>query len=195
LDSASPTLFANPFRAADAGNLVPINNLLRDGVDSTLARDGDVPNSLGGITTAPVPNDDALFTAEVNAVTAEPDDVKFKHRDSDRNPYFRYAPLARLSSMTTTRSNVFAVWVTIGFFEVEEAPAYEAADPRWNGSLELYNRIYPDGYAFGKEAGLDTGDVERVRMFAIIDRTIPVGFEPGANHNVRQTIRLMKQIE
>jgi hypothetical protein len=123
------------------------------------------------------------------ATTAQP------FRNAARNPYFRYSPISRLSSMTTTRSNVFAIWVTIGFFEVEEAPAYVDTDPRWGGSIDVYNRVYPDGYTFTKEAGIDTGEIQRVREFAIVDRTIPAAFEPGANHNTLETVRLRRKIE
>jgi hypothetical protein len=69
------------------------------------------------------------------------------------------------------------------------------ADPRWGGSIDVYNRVYPDGYTFGKEAGIDTGEVQRVREFAIVDRTVPVAFEPGANHNTQEIVRLRRRIQ
>ena len=121
------------------------------------------------------------------------------YRDAPRNPYFRYSPISRLSSMTTNRSNVFAIWVTIGFFEVEEVEPWAELDStqraRYGDDQNVYNRVYPDGYRFGKEAGIETGEVERVREFAIVDRTIPVAFEPGANHNIDEMIRLRRKIK
>ena len=39
--------------------------------------------------------------------------------NTDRNPYFRYQAIQRLGNLTTTRSNVYAVWITVGYFEVE----------------------------------------------------------------------------
>jgi hypothetical protein len=54
----------------------------------------------------------------------------------------------RLWSKITTRSNVFAVWCTVGFFEVDQ-----------NGKL-------------GPEIDADVGRQVRYRFFAIVDRTI-----------------------
>ena len=54
---------------------------------------------------------------------------------------------------------------------------------------------HPDGYQLGQEIGIDTGEVERHRSFYIIDRSIPVAFEPGENHNVEDTILLKRFIE
>jgi hypothetical protein len=93
-------------------------------------------------------------------------------RNSDRNPYFSYQALQRLSNLVTCRSNVYALWLTIGYFEVD--PVY--------GQL-------------GQEVGLDTGTVQRHRAFYIIDRSIPVAFEPGQNHNVDKCVVLRRFIE
>jgi hypothetical protein len=66
----------------------------------------------------------------------------------------------RLANIATTRSNVFAVWVTV----------------------EITDSTAPDAKAYR-------------RLFAIVDRSIPVGFRPGVNLNARDTLRLVRYLE
>ncbi|MCH7729409.1 MAG: hypothetical protein IH991_23475, partial [Planctomycetes bacterium] len=102
-----------------------------------------------------------------------------------RNPYFRYQGLSRLSNLLTTHSNVFAVWMTVGYFEV---------DTRVQVQVLPSTRIR-DGYQLGSELGSETGEVNRHRAFYLIDRSIPVAFEPGVNHNVDRAILIKRFIE
>jgi hypothetical protein len=127
--------------------------------------------------------------------------------DALRNPAQQLQPLTRIENLTTTRSGVFAVWVTVGYFEVTRAPSFDqneggvrdkflnqaGGDPV--RALALYNTVYPDGYQFGRELGSDTGEVERHRGFYMIDRTRPVAFKPGEDVNVNEAILLRRRIE
>jgi hypothetical protein len=117
--------------------------------------------------------------------------------DGTRNPYFYYQPMTRLRNLVTNRSNVYAIWITVGYFEVEKAPDF--SDPnvaaRFGNNQALYNRVYPDGYMLGKEVGSDTGDTRRHRGFYIVDRSEPVGFKPGEDLNVERMIRLRRRID
>jgi hypothetical protein len=137
--------------------------------------------------------------------------------DGDRNPYMMYQPMSRLGNLVTNRSNVYAIWITVGYFEVEPAPNWNDSDddrreairrrfgatdgwddnndPTTVAALALYNRVYPDGYMLGREVGSDTGDVKRPRGFYIVDRSEEVGFKPGEDLNVEKTIRLRRRIE
>jgi hypothetical protein len=86
------------------------------------------------------------------------------HRNTDRHASFRYQTMNQLSGVVTVRSNVFAVWVTIGYFS-------DAA-----GTIEMT-------------------PVERNRGFYIFDRSIPVAYERGRDHNVRDGLLLRRIIE
>jgi hypothetical protein len=63
------------------------------------------------------------------------------------------------------------VWVTVGFFEVDQ-----------NGSI------------IG-EVGLEDGSAQRHRGFFMVDRSIPVAFEPGQNNDVEDCILIESIIE
>lgn len=77
-----------------------------------------------------------------------------------RNPAHRLYTASRLANVATTRSNVFAIWVTLR----QQIPG-------------------------------DADSVQYHRAFYIVDRSIPVGFELGRDHNVRDTVLLRRVIE
>ncbi|MDO4574574.1 MAG: hypothetical protein Q4D98_05110 [Planctomycetia bacterium] len=93
---------------------------------------------------------------------------------TDYHPYFRYQQYYRMGNLATTRSNVFAVWVTMGLFEVDGD----------DGEPDLT-----------RELGKDTGDTRRYRAFYIIDRSVPVGFERGKDWNAGRTILLRRMLQ
>lgn len=90
-------------------------------------------------------------------------DTPQANRNSDLNSFFRYQTAGRISNTVTPRSNVFAVWVTVGYFPV----------------------------------GQSTEDqpLKRHRAFFIYDRSIPVGYDPGKNNNVRDGVLLRRIIQ
>lgn len=48
------------------------------------------------------------------------------YRNTDRHAFFRYETMNRLTNVATVRSNVFAVWVTIGFSTRPRASNWES---------------------------------------------------------------------
>jgi hypothetical protein len=93
--------------------------------------------------------------------------------------------LAKISGNSTTRSHVFAVWVTVGFFRVE--PGTE------NYKVPL----------LGSEVNAETGQPTRHRAFFIVDRSQATEYEPDdidANLDFdqmrrRKILEYMKMIE
>ena len=95
----------------------------------------------------------------------------FADASQTADPFLRYGPINRLGNLVGTRSNVYAVWMTLGFFEVDSS-----------GTV-------------GNEAGSDTGEIGRHRAFYMIDRSIPVGYENGQDHNTEDVFRMQRFIE
>ena len=98
----------------------------------------------------------------------------FNSNFDQRAAYFRNDMRQRLGNLVTTRSSVFAIWITVGYFETGD-----------DGKLKVP----------GVEAGSQVGDVYRSRGFFLLDRSIPVSFEPGKNHNVDRAVLLKSFIE
>jgi len=51
------------------------------------------------------------------------------------------------------------------------------------------------GPSVGVEVGRDTGGAIRNRGFYLFDRSIPVAYEPGKNHNIERAILVQSIIE
>lgn len=95
---------------------------------------------------------------------------------SQSSPYRSFEMFAKLANNTTTRSNTFAVWVTVGYFEVLQDTratvySYDPANPTGppivvaNPNFGQFNRL-------GAEIDRTIGRHKRHRMFAIVDRTV-----------------------
>jgi len=155
--STLPTDFENPFRPCGKADHVPSlrlfggsdNELVVNDPQTTLFR-----SDAGGMT--PLFDFDEDMNVSIN---------------SDRSAYFRNIQRSRLSNLTTNRSSVFAIWITVAYFEVDG-----------NGLV-------------GEEVGIDTGEAVRNRGFYVFDRSIPMAFEPGRNHNVERGILVQSIIE
>ncbi len=172
-----PTFFFNPLRAYNAEDLrattaglsvMPAPSDPTADVQRTyLRRDPQQPNK-------------PLFVAAGPGDSPGAGQSGAAFRDANRHPVFRYVPLNKLANTATTRSNVYAIWITVGYFEVTPVQA---------------NSAYPDGYQIGRELGSDTGQVVRHRAFYIFDRSVPMGFVRGMDLNVERGVRVRRYIE
>lgn len=172
-NSGRPALIGNPFRASDLAGIGPNTPNMRQTrpVDSTALR--TVQNPGGG---PRIP----LFSAQLGVNAGVGVNINYWDKAA-RNPYFEYQPLQNVYNKITSQSNCYAIWITVGYFEAD-----------WTGAT---NYVYPDGYRLGAEVGADTGEIKRHKAFYIVDRSIPVGFEPGEDHNVDKCVLLRRIIE
>lgn len=172
LQNDSPTFFNRPFRAFNHQRQKPYTDPdPEDELHSTIFRKHPAPAS----TARPL-----LASKTVNDASDSILNANLAYIDGDRHPFFRYQPLSRIANNYATTSNVYAVWVTVGYFEAEPVRR---------------STVYPDGFRYGKELGADTGDVVRHRGFFIYDRSIPVGFQRGEDLNSDQGILIRRIIE
>ena len=145
----------NPFRPADSANLVPGVTTPIPEVDCTLLRSGIAAPGR------------SLFDYDSTEVSI----------NSLRSAAFRNGLRTRLGNMVTTKSSLFAGWITVGYFQVNE-----------DDDLAMSNGA-------GIEIGAEVGEQDRNRAFFIFDRSIPVAYEPGKNHNVDKAIRVKTIID
>jgi hypothetical protein len=94
--------------------------------------------------------------------------------------FARNEVLTKIGGNVTTRSNVFAVWVTVGFFQV--VPGTESLN------VPLLDA----------EVGIDEGTAIRHRGFFIIDRSLASSYkgpETIVNYSDVPMIRLQRIVE
>ena len=165
-----PTDFENPFRPASAANLLPGQTNAIAPSACTLMR----PQQIG--TSPQVPLFDYQSTLESD--------------NTNRNAAFRNSVRTRLGNLVTNKSSVFACWITVGYFEVDQNDNLVDI----NGTPIVTDPTMVPTTA-AAEVDADIGEQVRNRGFFIFDRSIPVAFEPGKNHNVDKAILLKSLLE
>ncbi len=170
-----------PFRSFTVGATSNITNTTTTGsgfwppsIHSTLLRG----------TVVPVHPD---VTATPSLTTKSPDRPSFQDDRGQAPPgmplgslssmrgfnYFQNQPLSKIGNLVTTRSNVYAVWITVGFFEVLAEPAANELDDDGDGIVDEPGELMP---RLGQEVGILTNRTVRHRGFYIIDRSRAKGY-------------------
>ncbi len=88
------------------------------------------------------------------------------------NTFVANYPVQRMANLTTNRSNVYSVRMTLGYFEYDPSTA-----------------------DIGQEYGVDQGLAVRHRAFYMLDRSIPVGYQQGYDLNTGDCIIARSIIE
>jgi hypothetical protein len=101
------------------------------------------------------------------------------------HPFFRSEWMQKILNLTTVRTHQYAVWITVGFFEVKQQgdPSLAATNP-----AAAYDVI-------GREIGLQKGKNTRHRGFFIVDRLKLTGFDPLAPGSFRDAVIYRRIIE
>ena len=106
--------------------------------------------------------------------------------DNKRRPYFRTEMLQKAMNLTTVRTHQYAVWITVGFFEVTR-----------QGDLLMISSPAP-WLAFdilGPELGTSSGQATRYRSFFIVDRLQLYKFDPNTPDSFRPAVVYRQTIE
>ncbi len=89
--------------------------------------------------------------------------------DNRLHPYWRSELMQKAMNLTTVRTHQYAVWITVGFFEVKRrgnAGMIASGDPRLAFDV------------LGPEIGLSGDQHRRYRGFFLVDRLTLDGFDP-----------------
>jgi hypothetical protein len=103
-----------------------------------------------------------------------------------QHPYFRGEMMQRVLNLSTVRTHQFAVWITVGFFEVVR-----------EGDISMLNSPYPAAAfdVMGPEIGAETAQNVRHRSFFVVDRLKLTGFNPDAVGGYRPAVVYRRTIQ
>ncbi len=109
--------------------------------------------------------------------------------DRRAHPYWRTEILSKVMNLSTVRTHQYAVWLTVGFFEVVQAGNPQlAAQTDINGMSLAVDRL-------GRELDADIGKNVRYRSYFLIDRTRATGFNPYEPDDFRDLVVFRRRIE
>jgi hypothetical protein len=134
----------------------------------------------------PVPGDptkEARLGAQVPTPAANTDPLL----DLRQSPQFRTEWLSKMMNLTTVRTHQYAVWVTVGYFEV-----VNPGNPQLAGDANRFQMAVDE---LGPEVGAAQGKNVRHRAFFILDRTRATGFNPQNPGDFREMIVHRRRIQ
>ena len=198
-DRSLNNLSPDAVRHGDAGGERAVLSMTR-GADAVSSFRTRIPRSGANYYVTPTDNNVNLYWpgASVNTYDGTVGDAKVTVTNSNnpylgsggaadnrQHPYWRSEQLQKFMNLTTPRTHQYAVWITIGFFEVKR-----------QGDLGMF--VYNPVLAFdilGPEIGAANGKNTRYRGFYLIDRLQLTGFNPSSPGGFRQAIVYKQRIQ
>ena len=132
--------------------------------------------------TATTPNP---YLGVSSSLTATPSRI-----DTRQHPYFRTEMLQKAMNLTTVRTHQYAVWITVGFFEVTRQGDLQMAGA--GAGTPLATLAYD---IIGPEVGASTGQTTRFRGFFLVDRTQLTAYDPNVIGSFRPAVVYRQTIE
>jgi hypothetical protein len=110
--------------------------------------------------------------------------------DQKAHPYFRTEMLQKAMNLTTVRTHQYAVWITIGFFEVKRQGdlLMAGAGAGTAAATSAYDIL-------GPEIGAATGQTTRYRGFFLVDRLQLTAYDPNVVGSFRPAVVYRQTIE
>ena len=93
-------------------------------------------------------------------------------------------------NLTTVRTHQYAVWITIGFFEVKRQG--DLAMANYGAGTPAAALAYD---ILGPEIGASTGETTRYRGFFLVDRLQLTGYDPNVIGSFRPAVVYRQTIE
>ncbi|TWT50510.1 hypothetical protein Pla22_32530 [Rubripirellula amarantea] len=178
-DRNIPTQFAGVFKSAMGGVIAPLESMRTRPInpDDSSARINDPAGTFDPIEREAIsPIQSTLLRGDVDRNGTNLVKPAFERlaeptppESHTKSPIHKNLGITRLANMATDQSNVFAVWITVGYFNVDA-----------------------ETMSVGEEAGISTGEIRRPKGFFIIDRSVPVMYEPGRLNNAMDTVKLFR---
>ena len=133
-----------------------------------------------------------VFLANQNASLFDPTQGLGSSAGGDHreHPYFRTEMLSKVMNLSTVRTHQYAVWLTVGFFEV-----VKPGNPQIAAVLDPNTGISLGQDQLGRELDADIGKSVRFRAYFLLDRTKATGFNPYDPEDFRALVTFRRRIE
>jgi hypothetical protein len=165
-----PAVIAANSPPVPAPGALPPVTVGTSGTPATFAFNQGYPNLVWSI--APGNNFPGSSGAPVTSVgLGQPGDPSSTLLDAREHPFWRIEMLQRVMNLTTVRTHQYAVWITVGFFEVKRrgnVAMIGSSDPRLAFDI------------LGPEIGAIDHKNRRYRGFFLVDRLKLDGFDPSS---------------